>query len=400
MPTLRTAKVDLVQNDEALEINLDLLEEKREQEVIREAKSKEKKEKYYNSKVRSASFKPGDLVYRNNDASRAEDSGKLGPKWKRPYEVTEALGKGAYKLRDRNGKQLPQTSSVISISSDVSVESVGSYFSRVILLGSISVEVLVTPEVGAAAVASHAEVLELDTHSSSEADPIESSPPPVSVAPMVLPFLCSNDSKSDTEIPEREDITIGQLYRTHPEGPCKALTTRKTVKPLLSYCLALRHSSLGNSLSRHTPPNTTDANSSTPHRFVHPPIARTPWCSEANLRLKSAPLSTMYPPTTSESSARDSFFESSAGPSYKRCRSPAATEDIDTDVLEDIKADATAVEVTVDKYVEAGIDASVSMKVNVGIDHLEQVEEGLQDIYDHVIEIPLKRIEDIETAQR
>ncbi|GJX56561.1 reverse transcriptase domain-containing protein [Tanacetum coccineum] len=30
MPTLRTAEVDMVQNDEALEINLDLLEERRE----------------------------------------------------------------------------------------------------------------------------------------------------------------------------------------------------------------------------------------------------------------------------------------------------------------------------------------------------------------------------------
>ncbi|GJR02345.1 reverse transcriptase domain-containing protein [Tanacetum coccineum] len=38
MPTLRTAEVDLVQIDEALEINLDLLEEKREQAAIREAK--------------------------------------------------------------------------------------------------------------------------------------------------------------------------------------------------------------------------------------------------------------------------------------------------------------------------------------------------------------------------
>nr|GEY90245.1 reverse transcriptase domain-containing protein [Tanacetum cinerariifolium] len=69
MPTLRIAEVDLVQNDEALGINLDLLEDKREQPVIREAKSKAKMEKYYNSKVRSASFKPGDLVYRNNDAT-------------------------------------------------------------------------------------------------------------------------------------------------------------------------------------------------------------------------------------------------------------------------------------------------------------------------------------------
>nr|GEW48576.1 reverse transcriptase domain-containing protein [Tanacetum cinerariifolium] len=51
MPTLRTAEVDLVQNDEALRINLDLLEEKREQATIREAKSKTKMEKYYNSKV-------------------------------------------------------------------------------------------------------------------------------------------------------------------------------------------------------------------------------------------------------------------------------------------------------------------------------------------------------------
>ncbi|GJY03879.1 reverse transcriptase domain-containing protein [Tanacetum coccineum] len=80
MPTLRIAKVDLVQNNEALEINLDLLEERREQVAIREAKSKAKMERYYNSKVRSTSFKPGDLVYRNNEASRAEDTGKLGPK--------------------------------------------------------------------------------------------------------------------------------------------------------------------------------------------------------------------------------------------------------------------------------------------------------------------------------
>ncbi|GJY82714.1 reverse transcriptase domain-containing protein [Tanacetum coccineum] len=54
-------------------------------------KSKAKMERYYNSKVRSVSFKPGDLVYRNNEASRAEDTRKLGPKWEGPYEVTEAL---------------------------------------------------------------------------------------------------------------------------------------------------------------------------------------------------------------------------------------------------------------------------------------------------------------------
>ncbi|GJZ27916.1 hypothetical protein Tco_0572563 [Tanacetum coccineum] len=115
MPTLRTTEVDLAQNYEALGINLDLLEERREEAAIREAKSKSKMEKYYNSKVRSASFKPRDLVYRNNDASRAEDIEKLGPKWEGPYEVTEALGKGAYKLRDRNEKQLPRTWNVSNL---------------------------------------------------------------------------------------------------------------------------------------------------------------------------------------------------------------------------------------------------------------------------------------------
>nr|GEU87442.1 reverse transcriptase domain-containing protein [Tanacetum cinerariifolium] len=93
MPTLRTTEVDLLGNNEALEINLDLLEERREEAAIRKAKSKAKKEKYYSSKVQNTSFKPGDLVYRNSNASRAKDTEKLGPKWKGPYEVTKALGK-------------------------------------------------------------------------------------------------------------------------------------------------------------------------------------------------------------------------------------------------------------------------------------------------------------------
>ncbi|GKA51248.1 hypothetical protein Tco_0744444 [Tanacetum coccineum] len=108
MPILRTSEVDIVQNNEALGINLDLLEERREHAAIREAKSKAKMEKYYNSKVRRTSFKPGDLVYRSNDASHTEEVGKLGLKCEGPYEITETLGKGAYKLRYRDGKQLPR----------------------------------------------------------------------------------------------------------------------------------------------------------------------------------------------------------------------------------------------------------------------------------------------------
>nr|GEV30727.1 reverse transcriptase domain-containing protein [Tanacetum cinerariifolium] len=88
MPTLRTAEVDMVKNNEALGINLDLLEEKREQAAIQEARNKAKVEGYYNARVRSTSFRLGDFVYRSNEASHAEDGGKLGPKWEGPYEVT------------------------------------------------------------------------------------------------------------------------------------------------------------------------------------------------------------------------------------------------------------------------------------------------------------------------
>nr|GEW94970.1 reverse transcriptase domain-containing protein [Tanacetum cinerariifolium] len=100
---------DVAKNNEALGISLDLLEEKRKQAAIQEARNKAKMKGYYNARVRSTSFHPGDFVYRNNKASHAEDGGKLGPKWEGPYEVTEALGKGAYKLKDRNGHTLSRT---------------------------------------------------------------------------------------------------------------------------------------------------------------------------------------------------------------------------------------------------------------------------------------------------
>nr|GEV76593.1 reverse transcriptase domain-containing protein [Tanacetum cinerariifolium] len=96
MPTYRTAAVDVIHNDEELQLNLDLLEERRERAAIHEAKAKLKMTKYYNARVRGVTFRPGDFVYRSNDASHIVDRGKLGPKWEGPYEVTKALGDGAY----------------------------------------------------------------------------------------------------------------------------------------------------------------------------------------------------------------------------------------------------------------------------------------------------------------
>nr|GFB63942.1 reverse transcriptase domain-containing protein [Tanacetum cinerariifolium] len=75
MPTYRTTAVDVVNNDEELRLNLNLLEERRELAAVSEAKSKSKMMKYYNFRVRGVAFKPGDFVYRSNDASHAVAGG-------------------------------------------------------------------------------------------------------------------------------------------------------------------------------------------------------------------------------------------------------------------------------------------------------------------------------------
>nr|GEV72923.1 reverse transcriptase domain-containing protein [Tanacetum cinerariifolium] len=79
------------------------------------AKAKFKMTKYYNARVRSVTFRPGDFVYRSNDASHAVNERKLSPKWEGPYELTEALGDGAYKLRSTKGTVLPRTWNVVNL---------------------------------------------------------------------------------------------------------------------------------------------------------------------------------------------------------------------------------------------------------------------------------------------
>nr|GEW18134.1 reverse transcriptase domain-containing protein [Tanacetum cinerariifolium] len=115
MPTYRTAAVDMVNNNKELRLNLDLLKERRERAAVREAKAKSKMMKYYNARVYGMAFKPGDFVYRSNDASHAIAGGKLGPKWEGPYEVTEALGNGAYKLQSTDGTVLPRAWNVTNL---------------------------------------------------------------------------------------------------------------------------------------------------------------------------------------------------------------------------------------------------------------------------------------------
>ncbi|KAJ0602741.1 putative nucleotidyltransferase, Ribonuclease H [Helianthus annuus] len=109
LPSPRMLAIEKLDNNTERRIDLDLLEERRENAAINEAKYKSKLEKYYNTRVRVCTFNPGDYVLRDNEASNAERPGKLAPKWEGPYLIKEVLGKGAYKLQTSEGEPIART---------------------------------------------------------------------------------------------------------------------------------------------------------------------------------------------------------------------------------------------------------------------------------------------------
>ncbi|GJU07199.1 hypothetical protein Tco_1123629 [Tanacetum coccineum] len=137
------------------------------------------------------------------------------------------------------------------------------------------------------------------------------------IAPVTAPPEISR--RSAILIRLGEAIPFGRPYHTHLNGPRKLLTARKRVGPLPACRLARRHASPRS--SDHHPSSSSSSSDSFHYSWVWmpPDQAFHHWCA--------APLSTLYPPTTSESSSGDSLerplhsSSHSAGPSRKRSRS-------------------------------------------------------------------------------
>ena len=97
-------------NDEALRLNLDILDEKREQVLRRTEDYQRKTARYYNKKFKPRSYMSGDLVLkkllpaRNNPAH-----GKLGLNWEDPYIISRVVRPGNYELKTDEGKILQHT---------------------------------------------------------------------------------------------------------------------------------------------------------------------------------------------------------------------------------------------------------------------------------------------------
>jgi hypothetical protein len=109
LPTLRTSEWEPTRNDLAQSQALDLLEERREQAMIRLASYQQQLKKGYNKNIRPRSFQQGDLVLRKvlGNTKNLTD-GKLGPNWEGPYRVRFVIGTGAYHLEDLNSLPLPR----------------------------------------------------------------------------------------------------------------------------------------------------------------------------------------------------------------------------------------------------------------------------------------------------
>ena len=97
LPRVKFANAE--RNEETLRLNLDLLEEKREQ-ALKHAKDYQREiARYYDRKIRPNSFKPGDLVIKKLLLARKDPTHrKLGPSWEGPYIVSQVIRLGNYEL--------------------------------------------------------------------------------------------------------------------------------------------------------------------------------------------------------------------------------------------------------------------------------------------------------------
>lgn len=83
--------------------------------LIGESNYKRQLQKYYDSRVKICNFQAGDFVFRNNDVSSQEASGKLTPTWDGPYKIKEVLNKAAYKLEKLYGTEVPHNWNVAQL---------------------------------------------------------------------------------------------------------------------------------------------------------------------------------------------------------------------------------------------------------------------------------------------
>ena len=95
------------ESNEEMRVNLDLMDEVKEEARIKVEALKIRVEYKHESKLKPRMFQVTDLVMRKAHPYQLEN--KLSPKWTSSFRVTEVLGNGAYKLETLEGGTIPRT---------------------------------------------------------------------------------------------------------------------------------------------------------------------------------------------------------------------------------------------------------------------------------------------------
>ncbi|XP_074347546.1 uncharacterized protein LOC141686407 [Apium graveolens] len=89
--SLRIEAYEPETNEEGMRIDLDLIDEIRDEANARNAEHQQRASLYYNRRVKKRFFQQGDLVLRKIEASGVGERGKLAPNWEWPYKVRKTL---------------------------------------------------------------------------------------------------------------------------------------------------------------------------------------------------------------------------------------------------------------------------------------------------------------------
>ncbi|GKC66361.1 hypothetical protein Tco_1098959, partial [Tanacetum coccineum] len=340
--------------------------------------------------------------------------------------------------------------SVILISSDSSEESVGSSTSRVILFGTIpaiiptdvSTIVPAVPKVVAAAVVASPARIKAATRSSSSLSSTFTPPVPHHIIP-ALPDL---PRRYAILVLPGQEIPFGRPYHTHLNEARMLLTARKRVHLLPTRIPANRmrfHSSSSSpprKRRRVSPYSSSSAIYSSSPVFVGPSHKRCRSPTTDSLLIRAD----MFPPhKTLWDSSSEYHHEISVKDSTERdiydSYEVDTESDIDSDILADIEADIAAeatssievdtvadavapVEADVEpveaesELVEVEVDAEPNARdtVEIAVDvvvkpiilddlpmstvreRLDEIEEVVQGLYEHLLDIPAQRLDDIE----
>ncbi|GJX33588.1 hypothetical protein Tco_0243443 [Tanacetum coccineum] len=256
---------------------------------------------------------------------------------------------------------------------------------------------------------------------------------------------------SATLVRPDEAIPFGRPYRIHLNGPCKLLTARKRVRPIPARRLAWRcvsyHSSdrhslpdsssssapSDHSLSGRTPPDTTDADSSTPLRFVIGFIFTSSRPSRKRCRSLTASVpspthvSRLIAPTPADllpprKRFRDSYSPEDSGEEHMEVDTADVEVVADVGISEGVVAhpedgvgtgfEIAASDVREDDE-EFEVEASVADTREIAVDPLvigdssessrggiPDFEDTIYDIVHYMLEVRIDRISEIETTQR